>query len=173
MYLLLGVIFMVLAFMAYQDFKYRGIYWWLFPLLCIGLLRYCSITRGWQPVYSAASFNAVFLLVQLVLISLYISVKKRRLTNIFKGCFGLGDLLFLCCAACCFSALNYVLFYIISLFLTITLTLAFRFFQIKVQEKIPLAGYQALLLMVLMLVDRVQGSWHLFSDEMLLNFTAL
>jgi len=173
MYLLLGAIFMVLVLMAYQDFKYRGIYWWLFPLLCFGLLRYSSITTGWQLVYSAATLNAVFLLVQVVLISLYISVKRGRFTNIFKGFFGLGDLLFLCCTACCFSVMNYVLFYIISLFLTIAFTLGLKFLSVQMKEKIPLAGYQAILLMALMVADRVQDSWHLFSDEMLLNFTVL
>lgn len=173
MYLLLGAIFMVLAFMAYQDFKFRGIYWWLFPLLFFGLLTYGSMLTGWHSVYSAAAINAVFLLAQVVFLTLYISVKKGRLTNIFNGFFGLGDLLFLCCATCCFSVSNYIFFYILSLFLTIAFTLAFKFFRSQVKDKIPLAGYQAVLLIVVMLADRVQGGWHMFSDVMLLDFTGL
>ena len=162
---------MVLAFMAYQDFKFRGISWWLFPLLFFGLLIYCNMLTGWHSVYSSVTLNAVFLLSQVVFLTLYISLKEGRLTNIFNGFFGLGDLLFLCCATCCFSVSNYIVFYIIGLFLTIAVTLAFKFFRSQVKDKIPLAGYQAILLIVVMLADRVQDGWHMFSDVMLLDFT--
>jgi len=161
MYFVQGGIVLVLAGMVYQDFKYRGIYWWLFPLLLVLFVLEGYLNISFSDTVKAAAANVFFVLLQVLLLSGYISLKMGRLTNIFKGYLGLGDLLFLVSISFCFSFLNYVLFYLASLMLVILLTLLFR--KAK-EQKIPLAGYQALLLILLLTVGHFTKGFDLRSD---------
>ncbi|RZJ76960.1 MAG: hypothetical protein EOO45_00320 [Flavobacterium sp.] len=161
---LLGGIIMMLGMMFYQDLKYRGIYWWLFPLLFFGLFFYSGIVSGWLNVLEFSLWNSSFVLLQVFLLTLYISLRNRKLTNIFKGYFGMGDLLFLICTACAFSVVNYVVFYVVSLLLSILLTLLLKYAMMYSGEKIPLAGYQSLMLIGVLLFDKCQSQWNMLSD---------
>lgn len=149
MILLTSLIGAILLFIAWQDFKFRAVYWWLFPLLLITL----AIAKVWQTnslqMASDLRYNCAFLGVQLLTLSLYFSLKQRNLVNIFNGYFGLGDLLFLFSIAAYFSVVNYIIFYLLSLFLAIVLSL-FR----EANAKIPLAGQQAIALLLIILADQ-------------------
>lgn len=169
MFLVLGGIILVLAGMVYQDFRYRGIYWWLFPLLLILFIVEGALSTAFTEMIRAAGCNVFFLMVQVILLSGYISVKTGRLTNIFKGYLGLGDLLFLLSISFCFSFLNFVLFYLVSLLLVILFTLLFGKREKTKNEKIPLAGYQALLLLVVLLASHFFKGLDLRTDFSLIN----
>lgn len=155
---------MVLGMMFYQDLKYRGIYWWLFPLLFFGLFAYSGFVSGWVNVLLFLLWNSFFVLLQVFLLTLYISFRKWKLTNIFKGYFGIGDLLFLISIACAFSVVNYVVFYVVSLLLCIFITHLSKYAKMYSGEKIPLAGYQSLILIGVLLFDRFQSQWKMLSD---------
>ncbi|AZI24064.1 hypothetical protein EA772_01415 [Pedobacter sp. G11] len=161
---LLGGIIMVLGMMFYQDLKYRGIYWWLFPLLFLGLFAHSVFVSGCMNVLMISLWNSSFVLLQVFLLTLYISFRKWKLTNIFEGYFGIGDLLFLISIACAFSVVNYVMFYIVSLLLCILLTLLLKYNKNHSGEKIPLAGYQSLMLIGVLLFDKCQSEWKMVSD---------
>ncbi|WP_205943054.1 hypothetical protein, partial [Pedobacter frigidisoli] len=133
--------------MVYQDFKYRGIYWWLFPLLWVEVTCYGAFQFGWILVFNLGGLNGLFILFQVFVLSLYISLKNRKPTNIFQGFFGLGDLLFLLCAAFAFSVTYFIVFYILSLLFAIGITLLLKLSAKERLDKVPLAGYQALMLM--------------------------
>lgn len=169
MFFLQGGIFMVLAGMVYQDFKYRGIYWWMFPILLL-LLAFSTIqVLGFSVMISQVVKSMLFLGLQFAVLTVYISIRQKKLTNIFEGFFGLGDLLFLVAISFGFSFLNYVLFYLLSLFVVVVFTAIFGVNSKSHGKKIPLAGYQALLFILLM-----GGTWYtpainLLSDENLIN----
>jgi len=154
---------MVLGVMFYQDLKFRAIYWWLFPLLFVFLFTYSARTAGWLAVLDFAAWNSLFVLFQVILLTAYISLRSRKFTNIFSGYFGLGDLLFLICIAGSFSLLNFVCFYVVSLLISIMIMLFVHWFSRSNQQKIPLAGYQALLLIAVLLFDALQSDWNMLS----------
>ncbi|MBB6239884.1 hypothetical protein HDC90_004546 [Pedobacter sp. AK013] len=169
MFLLQGGIFMVLAGMVYQDFKYRGIYWWMFPVLLLLMAAATVKVLGFTFTISLAVKNGMFLALQFAVLTGYTSVKQKKLTNIFDGFFGLGDLLFLVVLCFGFSFLNYVLFYLLSLMLIILFTAIFGHQDKTHGKKIPLAGYQALLFMILMAADWFTPHINLLADDHLLN----
>lgn len=168
MFFLQGGILMVLAVMVYQDFRFRGIYWWLFPLLLSFFLMDAFLRSTLMNTMSEALRCVLFLIAQIVLLSLYVSLRRGRLINIFKGYLGLGDLLFLLCIAFCFSFLTYIFFYLSSLMVVILLAMIFGRSGAE-YEKIPLAGYQALFLIVLMGLTYILHGMSLRSDTLLLN----
>ncbi|MCJ0743680.1 hypothetical protein [Pedobacter montanisoli] len=135
--------------MAWQDFKYRAIYVWLFIVsaVLLGVLKYNA--AGLANLLSDLKSNMLFLLAQALLISLYFAWKEKRWVNLLKGYFGEGDLLFLVCMAFYFSFMNYVLFYLISILLVLTGSILYK----KHEMKIPLAGGQALCMVLVMLTD--------------------
>jgi hypothetical protein len=169
MFFLQGGIFMVLAGMVYQDLKYRGIYWWMFPILLL-LLTISSIqVLGFTVMIAQVVKSCLFLGLQFIALTAYISIRQKKLTNIFDGFFGLGDLLFLLAISFGFSFLNYVLFYLLSLMMVVLFTVIFGHHTKSHGKKIPLAGYQALLLMILMAASWYMPAINLLSDENLIN----
>jgi len=79
------------------------------------------------------------------------SLRNRKLLNPFSNYFGLGDLLFFLSVTPLFLTYNFILFFICAMVFSIMLQLAF---QRKMNEKtIPLAGFSALLLLLLLVKD--------------------
>lgn len=165
-----SLLFVILLFMAWQDFKFRAVYWWLFPLLLMALAVVKVKESNWSSLGNDWLYNGLFLGVQILCLTLYFSIKERRWVNIFKAYFGLGDLLFLCCISVYFSFLNYILFYIVSLFAIILMTLLTQVTAKKTNPKIPLAGWQAMLLLVFLLADRYNGKIDFTTDLALVNY---
>nr|WP_315422888.1 hypothetical protein [uncultured Pedobacter sp.] len=169
MFFLQAGILMVLAGMVYQDLKYRGIYWWMFPALLLLLAISTIQVLGFSVMMAQVAKSLIFLGLQFLVLTAYISIRQKKLTNIFEGFFGLGDLLFLVAISFGFSFLNYVLFYLLSLMVVVIFSAIFGVDSKLHGKKIPLAGYQALLLILL-----TAGSWYtpvlnLLSDENLIN----
>ncbi|RQO65403.1 hypothetical protein DBR40_23920 [Pedobacter sp. KBW01] len=169
MFLLQGGIFMLLAGMVYQDFKYRGIYWWMFPVLLLVMAAASVQTLGFTATISQAVKSSLFLALQFAVLTGYISIKQKKLTNIFDGFFGLGDLFFLVVLCFGLSFLNYVLFYLLSLMLIILVTAIFGYQSSAHGKKIPLAGYQALMYMILIAVSWYFPFINLLADDNLIN----
>lgn len=163
-------ILMTCLFISVQDFKFRAVYWWLFPLLffALGLLTYDR--TGANQITTNLFANIGFVFLQLVLLSIYFSVKERRLVNIFAHHFGVGDLLFLLSVTVYFSLFNYILFYVTSLIMVIAFTLILNQLVKKTNPKIPLAGEQALLLVLFMAIDWLSSSINFSADLWVVNY---
>ncbi|OWK68717.1 hypothetical protein [Pedobacter sp. AJM] len=163
-------VFMVLSGMAFQDFRYRGIYWWMFPLLAMLLIGCVLQWISLEVMVCSVIKSCVFLTVQLVILTAYLSLKQKRLVNILTGFFGLGDLLFLIVLSTRLSFLNYVVFYMASLMLVIGCTAVFIKKSAGQTHKIPLAGYQAIFLMLVILIEWQVPALSLHSDDLLNKF---
>ncbi len=140
------VLTLIIAF--YQDWKYRGITWVLFPVLAaITALLFAQQTL---PV-KWLLMNALFVLLVIGALFIYVGLKNRKFVNVFKTGFGIGDLLFLLAVVPLFAVENYILFFITGMFLSAVFHLLIS--KGNTAARIPLAGYLAVYLIVLKSID--------------------
>ncbi|WP_428330280.1 hypothetical protein [Mucilaginibacter sp.] len=161
--LLRCLIVLVLLLVFVQDQRSRAVHWLLFPLLVVLFWALKGFRWDWQPV----AINLALLALQLALLSLYFSLRHGRLVNVTDGMLGWGDLLFLAATAFYFSVLNFLLFYILSLVIVLTVWLLWK----PASKEIPLAGHQALLLAVLLLTTWSIWRVNLTDDGWLLSLS--
>jgi hypothetical protein len=162
------LVLITLGVIIAQDMVSRAVYWIVFPLLLtlLGLLHYQIDRFGlWQPTL----FNLGFLALQLLLLSLYFSVKQRRIVNIVDSLIGLGDVLFLFSLTVYFSVLSFLFFYILSLVFVLLFWPVCITMIRKRNKGIPLAGMQALLLIIFLSCDWGLKLFDLTADTWLLN----
>jgi hypothetical protein len=153
-----------------QDIRSRSVYWWLFPALLIGLLNIRLLEHEpFTIIIRSTGMNLVFLVLQLLIVSAYFSLKHRSWVNITRQLLGWGDILFLAAITVYLSFLNYLLFYLVSLTMSLLIGLSFQAGNGK-PGQIPLAGLQALALALLLGVAWWYRPDDLTSDEGLLYF---
>ena len=128
-----------------QDLKYRNIHV-VFPILIFVFSGLLFHKKAWlSPVIYLT--NAAFFTVILIVLIVYMSIKDKKFVNPFTHYFGLGDLLFYLSITPLFATYHYVLFFILSMLFAIILHLSFK--KIIKGDAIPLAGFAALLLLLL------------------------
>lgn len=148
----------------------RSVYWLLFPLLAILLTcLYFLSGNGIKELEQSVFINLGFLLFQLVLLTIYFSLKQKRPVNVTVQLLGLGDILFLCSIAFYLSVLNFLFFYISSLLGVLIVWMIVQLFSSKKNSQIPLAGFQAILLGVFLAGDWCWLHLNLTDDTWLLN----
>lgn len=138
----------ILLYTVYHDFKYR-----VLPIYILLAAQLFSVlisvkVNGWENSLYHAFVNLMLLLMQLGFIIGYFSLKNRRLTNICKEQIGWGDILFFAVLIFCFSPLNFILFIIFSSVLVLLI-----YFKPREKVLIPLAGCQALLLAIVIILS--------------------
>ncbi len=163
-------VLLALALLAvfYQDRKYRAVYWWMYPLLVVLLLFLKKETISWPVILQDGLCNLVFLILQLLVLSMYFSLKKKRWVNITAGYLGWGDILFLIAATVYFSPLNYFAFYLLSLIVVILLVLLSGKYKLD-NYKIPLAGWQSVFFLLLLLLEWNRVIPNLRDDDWLME----
>jgi hypothetical protein len=120
---------------------------------------------AWQ----SAAFNVSFFLGQLILITIYFSIKNKKLINITGELLGLGDVLFILSIAFYLSVFNFLFFYIASLIAVLAFWLLWQSVSTKKHKHIPLAGLQALLFTGFLLCDWCLKMINLTDDTWILN----
>jgi hypothetical protein len=168
MILLLIMVVFCLAFICYQDWLYRAVYWLCFPVLTILLfvLKYNSL--GLEESLIHVGYGLAFLTFQLAILWTCFSIKRGKLINLTRDYLGWGDVLFLVAIAFYLSPGNYIIFYVISLIVVLLYTLLTGFLSAKTRNPhIPLAGLQAALLALLMLIDQFSSKFMLYDDSWL------
>lgn len=160
----------LLVLVVYQDYKFKAISWFVFPLLfCVflyGSLSYLSPT----DLVNNFLIISVFLLLQGLLITLWFSFRQQKLINILRQYLGIGDVLFIVCMAVFFSPLNFLLFYVGSLLLIVLLTVLYKAFNGVQTPLIPLAGLQAAMLLLLILFNNIYSIVTFTSDMWLIRW---
>lgn len=168
MFLLKLVMILCLAFICYQDLVYRAVYWWCFPLLAILMFMLKYLFSGLEETLTHAGYGLGFLIIQLFMLWAYFSVKSKRAVNLTGDYLGWGDILFLAAITFYLSPGNYIVFYVISLILVLVYTLTITLVNAeKNNPHIPLAGLQAALLVVIMLIDDNAPKFMLYEDSWL------
>ena len=144
----IGLLLCLLA-VFFQDWKYRRIHVGL-PL-AIFLFSLYVIQHENKILFKIIVYNLVFFLLTLSILILYMSLKTKKFLNPFQNYFGLGDLLFYVAIAPLFLLQNYILFFIFSMIFAIGLQLGLK--KIIRENTVPLAGFSALLLLILIIKD--------------------
>lgn len=140
-----------LLLVFFQDWKYRRIHVGL-PL-AIALCSFYVIHQKNEFLFRSIAFNLGFLGLTLSILTLYMSLKSKQFSNPFQNYFGLGDLLFYAAIAPLFILQNYILFFILSMIFAIGLQMGLK--KIIKGNTVPLAGFSALFLSMVILNDSV------------------
>ena len=114
-------------------------------------------------------FNAAFIMVQLICLTIYFSIKNKKFQNIIDSYLGLGDVLFFVVVGTVFSPLNFIAFYLCSMIVTLLAIIAYNSFSSKQTKDIPLAGAMAAALMILLFITWAVPGVDLYNDGYLLN----
>ncbi|WP_281239376.1 prepilin peptidase [Flavobacterium praedii] len=138
-----------LLVLFFQDWKYRAIHVVL-PIL-IFLSSYFIIKQENKLSNKIMILNLCFFLITLSILTLYMSLKNKCFLNPFENYFGLGDLLFYISIAPLFNLKNYVLFFILSMIFAICLQFTLR--KKMKHNTVPLAGFSALFLFIILAMD--------------------
>lgn len=162
------ILFLVLI--SFQDFKQREISWILIPLAFLALLFNASTVVSMENLIKNTLFNLAFVTLQLVLLTIYMSIKNKKAVNILREHLGLGDVLFFVVLCIAFSPVNFIVFYILSLIATLAGCIVYvSVFSKKAMDEIPLAGGMATVLVVVLLINKVVTHLNFYDDRNLLN----
>lgn len=152
------VLLLVLLVIVYQDFKYRAISWWTIPILLGSSLWYALSSSSFR--WAMLLVNNSLLMVQLLGVMLYFSIKHRQLVNLTKQYLGIGDILFLVAISPIFAPLHFCLFLVFGLLLTLIIWGLCSIFSSHTST-IPLAGFLSVyLLLILLLVHYTAYALH-------------
>lgn len=132
-----------------QDWKFRKIHVVL-PLAIFAISFFLIPIKKYQ-LTEIVLYNTVFFLITLGFLTLYMSLKSKKFLNPFLHYFGLGDLLFYVAISPLFLLKNYILFFILSLVFAIIMQFGLKRF-IK-ENTVPLAGFSALFLFIVLMKD--------------------
>lgn len=143
----------LLLVIALEDFKHRAVSWFLFPLLLAASVAYTFPRLSGEAFLANVLTNASFTALQLLAVTAYFSLRKKALVNLTAGYLGAGDILFLGNLCFVFSPLNYCLFYFLTLSGIVLLVLLRQVVAGAASDKIPLAGIQAFVLVLVLVAD--------------------
>jgi len=159
----------LLGVVVYQDFKSREISWFLIPLLVIGFAVTALFKMHVLDFLSYLGVNITIVAVNLFGVTLLVSLKEKKLTNILKNHLGLGDVLFFIVLTFVFSPINFVFFYLGSVFvITLIYSVIIIFFKGK-NHLIPLAGAMSFLLIGILVYAHFSISLNLYQDIILIE----
>jgi hypothetical protein len=164
---LLAILVCVLGVVVVQDFKSRAISWFLIPLLFIGFIIYGLLIINPEELITYFGINFMLVAVNLLCVTLFISIKEKRFTNILKDYLGLGDVLFFLVLTVVFSPFNFIFFYLGSILLTALIYGALILFNKEKKMLIPLAGIMSLILIVTIAAEQIIPSFQFYQDLIL------
>lgn len=153
MFVVQFLILSVLVSITWQDFKYRAVYWFFFPLLMI-LFIVKNVHFGLIS-YEDNFINLGIIALQISILHIYYYVKHGDWL-LHQAYLGWGDVLFFVALTMVFPPLTFLAFQLASLILTLLWFILFKKFMTN-QEGIPLAGCQSFLLAMLFLGEFIAG----------------
>lgn len=149
---------------AVEDFRNRMVHFAWYILLMIGILGYSLKRIDLNAFMGNTILCFAFIAFLMLLLTLYFSIKEKKLVNLFSQYLGLGDMLFFIVTGFYFDIISYILFFIASLFISLLLTPIIFKFQGK-ENHIPLAGLQSVCFALYITLDYFK----LFSFKEVLN----
>ena len=156
----------MLAVIAYQDFRYREVLVWYFVILFVASLPLVTKAVDFKTLLVNSIVNVCIVTFQLVVLTLYFSLKNKTVTNIFNNYLGVGDIVFFLVCCVWFSPMNFVCFFLAALVTSLLIQSVLRF------KTIPLAGIMAVML-VLVVGMSTFASIDFQSDVFLCNIMSL
>lgn len=144
-FLLIGVF----LFIAYQDFRFRAISIWTLPLMAI-LTIFINIHVITPTVLLTNTLvNLLVFAVQLGAVTLYFSIRHKKVMNIVNRYLGLGDIFFISVMAIMFSPVQFIVFLVFGLIVVGVSYAVMRLLMTNISSAIPLAGGLSVMLSLL------------------------
>jgi hypothetical protein len=150
-------IVLILVYIIYQDFKYLSVLWWFFPILIVlsFIDGYININRQLYLYYILA--NIAFVCFLCFSLTVYFSIKQKKIINILQNHIGIGDIFFFFFLAFSFEPSNFILFLSVSSFFSLVLFFVLkRTLNYKIRY-LPLAGILSIFYIVLVVFNIISG----------------
>lgn len=147
-WILLSGIFISLLVIAAEDFKERAISLLYLSSFAIFAFAYGSYQNGIASLLVNFGWNLLFISSQLLFLTIYCSLKEKKIVNIADRYLGWGDILFFIPLCFLFTTIWLLPFYLFSLIAVLLVFLIVQLWKKDKNRTIPLAGGQAVCLMV-------------------------
>ncbi len=135
----------MLLLLAIQDWKDREVNWYWFPLLVVAALgRAYFMDIDFLAVLVQMSMSLSFVLFNTVVLFVYLYLRYGKTAILSGNLIGSGDLLFFLVLVCFGSFLHYLLFFTVSLAISLLLWISLR--RYSRYDTVPLAGLQSVCL---------------------------
>ena len=134
----------------YEDFRYRAIHWYWIALMFIFILFFYSVSLFYSGI------NAVFLIIQLSLLTCYFSIKRGKWVNITKSHLGIGDIVYFIPLCLLFSPFNFISFFVASLLISLVASSIYSLFSQNLKT-VPLAGCMSIVLICTLIIAHCTG----------------
>lgn len=138
--MLLALIIWLLVLSFYQDVRFRGIHWAIFPLLLVITFAFRYAEINYEDILLSVSFTISVL----IGLTIYLSIKNLKLIDITNGYFSWGDILMLFAITPLFSVFQFIVFFIVGTILSLLIYLISVQFT-SGDRGVPYAGYMALI----------------------------
>lgn len=172
-YIIDSLLVFLFCVIVFQDFKFRAISWFLLPLLAAVLFYKASTVLAYPIIFKYLVFNVSFLIIQFVGLTIYMSLRNKKIVNIIDSSIGLGDLLLLVVLCFAFSPANYILFYTCSSIFTLIGFVVYKLLSKMETIEIPLAGAQSCFLVLLIAFNFFFSPVLFYSDDLVLSLIAV
>ena len=159
-------IILILLLIAYQDFKERAVYVWIFPVLSGLFLTKNFIEIPYSTYLFNTGINLGFCLIQYFVLTLYFSIKNKQLINIADQLIGWGDIVFALVLCVAFPPLTFFCYYLLSLIIAALIGLYFK----SQNKTIPLAGIQAIVLIIWIIIINFIIRFSINDDAWIIEF---
>jgi hypothetical protein len=159
-----------LGWIAFQDFRERQISWLLLPPVFIFFAWKGFLTQSPAALITGFVLNSCFILVQLLLLTLWMSLRNKKWTTIIDVHLGLGDILFFAAITAAFEPFLFVVFYVLSMIITLAGVLISRLLLPRANPEIPLAGSMAMVLMICIIITAMVPSIDFYTRPVLFSF---
>lgn len=163
---IISLLFLLLI--ALKDIKYR-----LIPVIFLWGEALASFVLGYGhtgiTVIKTTFINMAIVLFQVLLLWGWFRIKERNADINFWSNFGLGDLFMLAIAAINFSTLNYIFFTIMISIISILIWMVMTSINKNQNKTIPFAGFLAVGLMVLRIIQLSVNGANSYSDNYIMD----
>ena len=105
-----------------------------------------------------------------MLLTIYMSIKNKKIKNIINTYLGIGDVLFFITLTVAFSPVNFIAFYILSLIVTLLFYVFYNAILRNTSSQIPLAGMQSICLIIVLLYSQFLKDFNFYNDDYLVGF---
>lgn len=164
-----STVVVVLLILGFQDFSKRRISAILVLSVFLLLFLISEKTVNVADTLKFTFYNAIFFAVQLVLIFLFYLVKRRQFVNVINTYLGFGDILLILAICPAFSPVNFILFYLLGLILTLIVYFGLSLLINHQGREIPLAGVLSIALVIVIFLKYLKHDFNPFNDNYFLT----
>lgn len=144
------VLLLVLAFLIYEDLRYRAYHWVLLPPLLILFIIKASWFLPWSELLGNLAYNLAMVGVLFLGVKAYLRLKEGRDRQVVDRAIGSGDLFLMGVLGAAFSPFNFVLFLTFVLLVALLFGAVTRLFASRAKGgTVPLAAVLSLTMVAL------------------------